>query len=116
MIRACCVERGAPQPPQALAERPGGPGSNLGSTQLPASGIHRPAIPRSRIALRAETNAVAATATALVSWVFANSPITLRLAVSPTRATIGVGRPRLKTNLAQHQSVRDLYASADDSE
>jgi hypothetical protein len=48
--------------------------------------------------------------------VFANSPITLRLAVSPTRATIGVGRPRLKTNLAQHQSVRDLYASPDDSE
>ena len=38
-----------------LVERPSGPGSNVGSIQLPESGIiHRRSIPNSRIALRAE--------------------------------------------------------------
>src|SRR6202040_2116231 len=84
--------------------------------QPPLSGIPRPTIPSSRTALRAETNTVAVTATAFVSLEFANSPITSRLAVSLTRATIGIGRMRLKTTWLQHESVGDVHAGDDDSE
>ena len=67
------------------------------SIQPPTDGIARPAVASSRIPLRRQTKAVAATASALVRRVFANSPITSRLAVNLTRATIGMGRTRLKT-------------------
>ena len=71
----------------------------VGSRPFPSqtAGSARPAIASSRIPLRRQTNPVAATARAFVRRVFANSPITSRLAVNRTRATIGIGRTRLKT-------------------
>ena len=55
------------------------------------------AIASSRTPLRRHTKPAAVTASTLVRRLFANSPITSRLAVNLTRASIGIGSTRLST-------------------